>query len=303
MLLMSKNMQTPARLVLLLATVIWGSSFVILKNTLDSLPVMFIMSVRFLGACIILSAVFPKKLKMINSGYTVSGAVAGLLLFLAYYTQTVGLSCTTPSKNAFLTSVYCIIVPFLFWAVDKKRPDRYNIIAAIMCLTGIGLVSLTDSLTVEIGDCMTLVSGFFFAAHIIVIAKLTRSRDSVLITILQFFFCGIFSAMGAALFEAVPGGRLVGALPQMLYLTVLCTAVALLCQNWGQAHLPPSNAAILLSLESVFGTIFSVIIYHETLTPQLMFGFCLIFAATTISETKLEFLKKSSVNVKNTTHS
>ena len=62
------------------------------------------------------------------------------MLFLAYYTQTVGITDTTPGKNAFLTAVYCVLVPFLFWAVDKARPDKFNIIAAVLCIAGIGLV-------------------------------------------------------------------------------------------------------------------------------------------------------------------
>ena len=288
---MTQN-KTLARLALLLATIIWGSSFVVLKNTLDSLPVMFLLSIRFLLAGALLAVIFFKKLKTLNKGYFLSGAVIGACLFLAYLFQTIGLTNTTPGKNAFLTAVYCMIVPFLFWAVDKKRPDKFNIIAAIICITGIGLVSLTGSLSLEIGDLMTLIGGFFFAAHIVVVAKFSRGRDPVLLTILQFFACGVLAAIGSVIFEETPKGWLSGAWMQMLYLTVFCTAVTLLCQNWGQARLAPSNAAILLSFESVFGVLFSVLLYHEKITPRLATGFVLIFCAVIISETKLSFLKK-----------
>ena len=282
-----------ARLALLLATLIWGSSFVVLKNTLDTVPILLLLAVRFIGAGVLLSAVFWKKLRLIDKSYLASGAIIGLFLFLAYTFQTYGLARTTPGKNAFLTAFYCMLVPFLFWITDKKRPDRYNIIAALMCITGIGLVSLTDSLTIESGDLLTLIGGFFFGAHIVVVAKFSKKKDPVLITILQFFYCGIFAAVGSILFETAPHGWIGNAWIPLLYMMVFCTGVTLLCQNWGQAHLPPSNAAILLSLESVFGVIFSVIIYHEALTPRLLSGFCLIFAATIVSETKLDFLKRS----------
>ncbi|MBQ7793697.1 MAG: DMT family transporter [Clostridia bacterium] len=286
------NKRVSARLALLVATVIWGSSFVVLKNTLDSLPILFILAFRFLVAGCLLSVVFWKKLSAVTPKSLASGALTGACLFMAYYLQTIGLANTTPGKNAFLTSVYCIIVPFLYWAVDRKRPDRYNIIAAISCLTGIGFVSLTESFTVQMGDYMTLISGFFWAAHIILIAKFSGDTDPVLLTILQFFACGLIAAVGSVCVDTLPVGWFSGAWRELLYMAVFCTGVTLLCQNWGQSHLPPANAAILLSLESVFGVIFSVMIYGEKLTPRLVVGFCLIFAATIISETKLSFLTK-----------
>ena len=287
-----------ARVALLTATLLWGSSFAILKNTLDSLPMFFILAFRFLVAGAVLCGVFYKKLRLLNMRYVKSGVIIGGCLFMAYWLQTVGLAHTTPGKNAFLTAVYCIIVPFMFWAVDKTRPDKYNIIAAITCLVGIGLVSLTDSLTVQTGDYMTLFSGFFWAAHIIAVSKLSQGQDPVLLTIMQFFMCGLCSAVGFLLTESVSVTAVADAGFELFYLTVLCTAVTLLCQNWGQKRLPPSNAAILLSLESVFGVLFSVILYHEQVTPRLATGFCLIFAATIISETKLSFLKKKTAAVK-----
>lgn len=287
-----------ARVALLTATLLWGSSFAILKNTLDSLPMFFILAFRFLVAGAVLCGVFYKKLRLLNMRYVKSGVIIGGCLFMAYWLQTVGLAHTTPGKNAFLTAVYCIIVPFMFWAVDKTRPDKYNIIAAITCLVGIGLVSLTDSLTVQTGDYMTLFSGFFWAAHIIAVSKLSQGQDPVLLTIMQFFMCGLCSAVGFLLTESVSVTAVTDAGFELFYLTVLCTAVTLLCQNWGQKRLPPSNAAILLSLESVFGVLFSVILYHEQVTPRLAAGFCLIFAATIISETKLSFLKKKTAAVK-----
>ncbi len=290
---MRYNKTVPARLAILLAAVIWGSSFVVLKNTLDSLPILLILAFRFLVAGTILSVIFWKKLSLLTVERIGKGSIAGICLFFAYYIQTVGLNNTTPGKNAFLTSVYCIIVPFLFWITDKKRPDRYNIIAALTCVTGIGMVSLTSDLTVGMGDYMTLLSGFFWAAHIVCIAKFAKDCDSVLFTIIQFFVCGLISLMASLAVETIPTGWFSLAWKELLYMAVFCTAVTLLCQNWGQTHLPPSNAAILLTLESIFGVIFSVLLYNEQITFSLFAGFCLIFVATIISETKLSFLKIS----------
>ncbi len=281
-----------ARMAIILATIIWGSSFVVLKSTLDSLPILFILAFRFLTAGVLLSVVFWKKLGAITLRSIISGALTGACLFMAYYTQTIGLSGTTPGKNAFLTSVYCIMVPFMYWLFAKKRPDRYNITAALLCLTGIGFVSLNESLSVQWGDYMTLFSGFFWAGHIILVSKFTGDTDPTLLTILQFFTCGIISAVGSVLVDTLPADWFGLCWRELLYMAVFCTGVTLLCQNWGQSHLPPSNTAILLSMESVFGVIFSVI-FGEQLTARLIFGFLLIFVATIISETKLSFLRRS----------
>lgn len=289
---MIKSTKAQARFVILFAAVIWGSSFVVLKNTLDALPILFILAFRFLTAGALLAIVFRKKLRLVDRGYLAVSGLIGICLFFAYYLQTIGLAHTTPGKNAFLTAVYCVIVPFMFWLTDKKRPDRYNIIAAVTGLTGIGFISLTDSFTVSFGDYMTLASGFFWAAQIVLIARFSRGRDPILLTVLQFFACGGCAAIASLLTDTMPSGWFSGTWRELLYMAIFCTALTLLCQNWGQSKLPPSNAAILLSLEAVFGVFFSVLLYGEALTPRLLAGFCLVFAAVIISETKLSFLPK-----------
>lgn len=282
------------RLSLLLATVIWGSSYVVLKDTAGVLPAMFIYAVRFLAAGAVLTVIFWKKIRAAkwDFGYIAAGGAVGLCTLAAYYVQTVGLRDTTPGKSAFLTAVFCVIVPFLHWAADKKRPDWYNIIAAVLCFAGIGLVSLKADFTVERGDGITLISGLLCAVHIILVGKLSGKRDPVLLTVVQFFVAGSCALVCHLLFEEPAAAAMVqAAAPQLLYLAVFCTAVTLLCQNWGQAVVPPANAAILLSLESVFAVVFSVVLQQEVLTLRLFNGFTLIFMAVILSETKLSFFK------------
>ncbi len=281
------------RAALLIATVIWGSAFVVMKNTVDDVPTAWLLVARFWGATVVLSCVFFKKLKKINFDYIKKGAVVGLMLFLAYYVQTVGLIYTTPGKNAFLTAVYCVLVPFFGWAVTKDRPDRNNIIAAFACIIGIGFVSLTEQLTMGIGDLLTLLCGVFYAVHILFLGSFTKERDPILLTIIQFFFVGCFSFVTALATEAPPAMPLPASTWLGLgYLCVFSTAIALLLQTVGQKGTPAAAASILLSLEAVFGVLFSVIFYHEPVTARMYIGFALIFAAVLISE--LKPLKKKS---------
>ncbi len=283
---------TLGKLLILLATIIWGSSFVVLKNTLDTIPTEFLLGFRFFLAAVLLSAVFYQMWLEFNLSYLRRGLLLGLLLFGAYYSQTLGLTDTTPGKNAFLTATYCAIVPFLYWAVDKLRPDRYNISAALLCLLGIGMVAITSGFSMRLGDSLTLVGAMFYAAHIVALAKFTRGHNPLLLTTVQFFTCGIINWILQLFVVKQPVPELTAAnISALLYLTILCSAVALTFQSYGQKYTEPATAAILLSLESVFGVIFSIIFYHEAITLRMYCGFGLIFLAVIISETKLSFLK------------
>lgn len=287
-----KKIQIFSRIALFAAALIWGSSFFVVKDTTDAMAPNFLLAVRFTIGCLALAAIFHKRLKKLDKDYMKKGALIGLCLFLAYSSQTIGITDTTPGKNAFLTAVYCVIVPFLFWAVNKTRPDRYNLIAAVLCLTGIGLVSLTDGLTIRMGDAMTLLGGFFYALHMVIVAKLAHDKDPILISILQFGYAAVFSWIVTAIFEQPPQTITMGSVWAILFLSLGCTAFALSLQNIGQKYTHPAAASIILSLESVFGVFFSVLMYGERLTSQLILGFVLIFVAVIISETKLKFLRK-----------
>lgn len=295
----TKNITLLAKLALFTAALIWGSSFFVVKNTVDIFPPNMLLAIRFTLACILLGVIYRRKLCLINKDYLISGAIIGLFLFLAYCSQTIGITGTTSGKNAFLTAIYCVIVPFLYWIVNHTRPDRYNFIAAFLCFTGIGFVSLTQNLTIGTGDLLTLLGGFLFAVHMVAVAKLTQGRDAILLTILQFGFAAIFSWVVTLIFETAPkiSDISAGSIFSMLYLVIFASAAALLLQNVGQKYTPPSSASLILSLESVFGVLFSVIFLGDKLTVRLVIGFILIFISIIVSETKLSFLKKAQNNV------
>ncbi|MBR4098822.1 MAG: DMT family transporter [Clostridium sp.] len=288
-------MKKLAKPMLFTAALIWGTSFFIMKNTLDVMPVFYLLAIRFTAGALLLAAVCGKKWKMFTLDYLWRGAIIGGFLFLAYTVQTFGLALTTPSKNAFLTAVYCVLVPFLTWAVVKVRPDRYNIAAAVLCVTGVGFVSLNDQLTINAGDLLTLVAAGFYAAHIVAVEKVSPGKDIYLLTVFQFAFAGLYAWVGGLVREDFPGQALMDPsvfLP-LAYLCVMATTVALLFQNVGQIWSDPASASVILSLESVFGVLFSVLFYGDPVTARLLMGFGLIFVAVVCSETKFSFLRKT----------
>ena len=291
-----KTMRLLAKPMLFAAAFIWGTSFFIMKNTLDVMPVFFLLAIRFTAGAALLSLVCWKKWREFTPDYLWRGAVIGGLLFLAYSVQTFGLARTTPSKNAFLTAVYCVIVPFLTWAVVKVRPDRYNVAAALLCVTGVGLVSLTEELTINTGDGLTLCCALFYASHIVAVAKVSPGKDITLLTVFQFAFAALYAWACGLCTETFPAAALTdpAVLWPMAYLCVMATTVALLFQNVGQVWSDPASASVILSLESVFGVAASVVFYGDPVTKRLLAGFALIFVAVVCSETKFSFLRRKS---------
>ena len=289
-------MKKLAKPMLFSAAIIWGTSFFIMKNALDSLPVFALLAIRFTAGAILLSIVCLKKWKDFTLDYLWRGAVVGGFLFLAYTVQTFGLSFTTPSKNAFLTAVYCVLVPFFTWAVVRRRPDKFNIIAALLCVAGVGLVSLNGELSVNIGDLLTLLCAVFYASHIVAVEKLSPGKDIYLITIFQFAFAALYSWGFSLTTEVFPAQALrdPAVFLPLAYLCVMATTVALLFQNVGQIWSDPASASVILSLESVFGVLFSVICYGDEVSVKMLCGFVLIFVAVVCSETKFSFLRKKA---------
>lgn len=277
---------------LLVTAIIWGSSFFIVKNTVDNVAPCWLIAIRFSGAALILALVGLRRLRQMNKKTLAGGLLIGIALFGAYVAQTYGVAFTTPGKNAFLTAIYCVLVPFFWWAMTRKRPDGWSFAAAFICLAGIGLISLDGTLSVSLGDGLSLLSGVLFALQIALISLYTRDCDPVVLTVLQFAVGGLLAwpfALGA---ETVPDIGTPEILGVLFYLTVVVSALGMLLQNIGQSMTPSGTAAILMCLESVFGVLFSVIFWGETVSGQALAGFVLVFFAVLVSETKLSFLRR-----------
>ena len=257
---------------LLLTALIWGSAFAVVKNTLDSFPPAAIIAMRYAIATVLTGIAFRKHLRGLTRADVARGALVGLLLSAAYIVQTIGLSFTTASKNAFLTAVYVMLVPFFSMALFRQKLRRANFAAAALMLLGIG-------------HLLTLICGALFAGHIIAVERCQRHTDAYALIVLQFGFCAVYALAYALLFER--GMALdfnAGSVGGLLYLAIFSTTIAMSLQNIGQSMAPASHASILLSLESVFGVVFSCLLLGERVTPRMLLGFAVIFAALLVSE-------------------
>ena len=277
---------------MLVTAVMWGSGFVGMAIGLEHLTVFQLMAGRFLVATLILCIIFYKKLKLINKSVLWKGAVLGAILFAAFTLQTMGLEYTTPSKNAFLTAINVIIVPLIAYAVYKRKIDRFELVAAVMAIVGIGFLSLQGSMTINIGDFLSILCAIGFAFDIFYTNVFVKTEDALALTIVQFFTASILSVAAVLMLGEVPTTVSSESIYVILYLAVFCTAVAYVCQNIGMQYANPTKSAIILSTESLFGTFFSVLILHEMLTGRMLVGCVLIFAAILFAEVKPTFKRK-----------
>jgi len=283
---------------LLLVTVIWGAAFAVVKNSLEYVPPIYMMAFRFTIAGVVMSLVFIKKLIRIKKEELIHGVGIGVFLFLAYAFQTIGCNYTTAGKNAFLTTVYVILVPFLNWILIKRRPDIFSVIAAVLSITGIGLLSLESiegALSMNKGDVLTLICGFCYALQIIFIAQWSQNDDPVLLAILQIVVAALLSWITAPFIDGDMNWSVLGSrdvILSMLYLGLLSTMVAFALQTICQKYLAPSLAALLMSFEAVFGALSGVIFLGEVIPPRGIVGCALMFFAVVLSETKFSFLRR-----------
>lgn len=285
-----RSTQVFASLGLLLTAAVWGFAFVVVKDSLDYVGSVYMVAIRFSIAAIGLAIIFCKRLKKIDKKHLLMGGVTGLFLFLAYLVQTIGCSYTTAGKNAFLTTIYVILIPLIGWPLYKKRPQWHVFLAAGLSLTGIGLLALggDDISGINIGDILTLLCGLFFALHILWTEKCNKEGcDTIIITMLQFAFAAFFGWILAPFMDGafpIAAIKTPKVILSMLYLGLFSSMICFSLQNIGLKYVQSSLASLFLSFESVFGVLFSTIFLHETLTLKMAVGCALIFSAIVIAE-------------------
>ena len=292
---MGQNKKIWATVLLILTAAIWGSAFVFQKFAVDEVSASFIVAARFTIAGVLTSIATVKKWHRIDKGYLLGGIVSGTTMALGTGLQTFAMTFgTTPGKSAFLTAAYCVIVPFLGWAFMKEKPKKNHVISAAICLIGIGLISLEGNLGISFGDGITLICSIAFAANIISIAYFCRGRDPMLLTMLQICVAAVWGWLSVVVTGTLPHTISWAAAGNVLYLAIFSTALCLSFQSIGLKYIDATVGTILLSLESGFGVIFSVLLYKEQITQRIAMGFAVVFAAVILSQ--LDFMKENKEN-------
>lgn len=274
-----------AKVALFLTAVLWGSTFTIGKLATEAFSASFIIALRFLIAAVaLLVAAFPFR-KQLDKKYLIDGFWMGLSIFFSYFLQVSGLTMdTSPGKSAFLSTTYSVMVPFIYWISTKDRPKTHHILCVFLCLIGVGIVSLSGGWGMSVGDFITVLSGLPYAVNIVISAIVSKNRNVLLLTTIELWVVTILAWIFVFIGNSFPSEFPVKAVGGIAYMGLFATALCLFLQSYGLKYAEPAIGGMLLSLESVFGVVFSVIIYHENVTIRMFIGFAVIFIALLLSQ-------------------
>lgn len=291
---MNRNL---ARILLTSAGLIWGLGFIGNKFILDSgWTDSQLLFVRFLTATIIIFAVFFKRIIKADKQIIKSGLFLGVFLYLGFFFQTWGLDNTTASNNALITSGYIIMMPVIVYLFDKRKVGYQTIIAGFITVVGISLITVDfQELTIAFGDILTFIGALFYAFHIYFLGKQSKKVDLVVLMAYQLLMFSLFATvmmiarggMPTSLFESSEN---IGLLLLAIALGFFGSFIAFMFQSIGQKYTNESEAAILISTESVFGPIFAILFYNDPFNLFLLFGMILVTIGIVLSEIDIDDL-------------
>lgn len=288
----NRKVEIIASIVLAVVALVWGTTYAVIKDTLSVVQPFSLMMFRFGFSAFILSLMYLKKFKAIKSVDLKRGIIIGIFMFLAFYFLIVSIRFTTASKFSFIVGAYVLIVPFLSWIINKTKLDRYAIVGAILATIGLAFLTMEKGAVFNLWDLVAGCCSFFFAAHMIAIEKYSGDSDPILLTIIQF----ITTAVLFIILTGVKEGYNFTVLPEIKwtlgYLVIISTIIPFAIQNIVQRYISSTSTALILTLQSAFGSIFAVYYLDERMTKQMIIGCLLIFIAIVFQETKLKFLKK-----------
>ena len=278
-----------ADMLLLLTAAIWGSAFVAQRVGMDHVGPLTFNGIRFaLGALVLVPVIKwrngrGKSCKQAFLPLLQGGLIAGTALFAGATLQQVGLVHTTAGKAGFITGLYVIIVP-IFGLFLGMRPTLGGWFGAALALVGLYLLSVTESFTLAPGDFWVLSGAVFWALHMIVLSRFSPKMDTVRLACAQFAVCSFLSLAGATFTETVTVAGLQGAAIPILYGGVLSVGTAYTLQVVAQKDAPAIHAAIILSLEAVFGAVFGWLLLDETMGLRGLAGCGLMLAGMLIAQ-------------------
>ena len=289
----------PGIIGLVTVTIIWGGGFVASDIALKTLAPFQIMFLRFLIGAICMGVLARKELKTITKDEIFCGFLLGAALFTGFALQIVGLQYTTASKNAFLTATNVVMVPFIAFILERKKIELKSIAGAILALTGAGILSLQSGFSIGLGDSLTLGCAIGFAFQIYLTGKYVHRIRPAILNFMQMLSACILSFIGLLLsgkisLEGVSSSGWIA----MFYLGLVSTTLCYFLQTWAQKHVDETKSAIILSMEAVFGTVFSVILLQEEVTSQMILGSITILLAVLVSELSIKKKEKISIEAR-----
>jgi len=269
-------------LALIGVTAIWGSTFVIVKRAVEQMPVTDFLTWRFALAALAMLLLRPRSVASLSTAGRRAGVVVGLALGAGYLLQTLGLQHTSAAVSGFITGMFVVLTPVAAFGLLKERLSGIACAAVVLATGGLALLSL-HGLSVGYGELLTLGCAAAFALHIVGLGHWAPSFDAYGLAVVQLLttalLCLVFAASGGV--DVPPSVQVWGALA----LTALAaTALAFVVQTWAQAHLSATRAAVVMTMEPVFGAVFAVLLAGEVLGLRTVAGAALVLVAMILTE-------------------
>ena len=271
-----------AVIALVFVAVVWGAGFVLMKDAINDQPVFDFLATRFTLATLVMVAIRTQVLSAINKKTLLRGSILGVMLGLAYITQTIGLDLTTAAITGFLTGLYVVFTPLLFWFVFKKKVEKKVIVGTTLALTALLFISF-NGISFDPGQVWLIACALLFAGHIIGLSFWSNAKDIYPLTVIQLGAGSVVCWMGAAPdgYQPPPNAFVWGT---VVFTAVFATAIAFLIQTWAQSIMDPSRVAIILTGEIVFAAAIAVAVGQEVLSLRTVIGGVLIVLAMLIVE-------------------
>lgn len=279
-----------ANVMLLVVAILWGSSYVLAKLTINAgMESGIINAVRGSLTAIAGLILFNKEIRHMTRADLKFGFLIGTNNFLGYFLQTEALQYTTPAKNAFLTTLYIALAPFLLWLVWHEKPQRKTYIAVPLAVIGMAVITnvFSSRLQMNFGDLLTIVSAIMWALQLIYFSKFGPKVSSPWVIVFMIGICqGIFGWLDALLFERSDFTRInwLHALVPLAILAIVVTFLAQGMQIIAQRYTDTTAAGLLLMLESFFASVMSILMGYDHVTYQLIIGGVILLLANAIMQ-------------------
>ncbi len=281
---MTENRRTSllAALLLLIVTAVWGSTFFLIKDLLDRVPTLDFLAVRFSIAAVLLLIVAPRALGRLSADARKHALVLGMLYGVAQILQTAGLAHTAASVSGFITGMYVVATPLFAALILHSRITRMTWAAVALATAGLAVLTL-QGFSVGYGEAITLVAALIYALHIVGLGAWSKPAEAIGMSIVQIIviavICLVASAPGGIVLPATRGDWL-----SVLYMAAFAGSFALLAQTWAQAHLAPTRAAIIMTMEPVFAALFAILAGGEDFTVRMLVGGTMVVSAMLVVE-------------------
>lgn len=265
-----------------MASIIWGGSFVITKDTLDYISPLWQLALR-LSIASILALIFTIiNYKKWNKPTVCKSSLLGVFFFGALCLQNIGMQFVSASKSGFLTTTYVAFVPVVEFVFLRRKVRMPQILAAIICTIGAAMLSLRGDFALALGDSLIIGCGFMYAVHLLY-ADACQKEDALLMHLGQVLTATVCALAAAIIFEPIPDNINLHCWLGLIYCGVLEVFLCFFLQIVGQKKTPASLSSILLSLEAVFSAFFAMIFLQETMSLIMVIGCGLIFISAVIS--------------------